>query len=203
MSGYPLVLEGAGLSAVIAGGGRVATRKAMSLLDAGARVHVVAPVITPMLEQTATRNYDLRITRAAFSPGHIGDALFVIVATNDPEANALIAAQARALGRLVNVVNAPDQGNCITPAVHRSGDVTVAVTTGRVPTAAARIRDRLGRVVDNRYAAAVQELARLRSELLNRGERERWSTVSTTLVGDDFCDHVESGHFAERLTEWR
>jgi hypothetical protein len=56
---------------------------------------------------------------------------------------------------------------------------------------------------DDRYASAVRELAQLRSELLNRGERERWSTASTTLVGDDFCDDVESGRFAERLAEWR
>ena len=125
------------------------------------------------------------------------------VATNDPEANALIGAQARALGRLVNVVSAPDQGNCITPAVHRSGDITVAVTTGRVPSAAARIRDRLGRMLDTRYATAVRELTELRANLLNRGERDRWTTASTTLLGDEFCDHVESGRFAARLAEWR
>jgi precorrin-2 dehydrogenase/sirohydrochlorin ferrochelatase len=145
----------------------------------------------------------LLITLTTFESRHIGDAMLVVVATNDPEANALIAAQARSLGKLVNVASAPDQGNCITPAVHRSGDITVAVTTGKVPTAAARIRDRLGRVLNGRYAVAVSELARLRSELLQRGDRERWSTASTTLVGDEFCEHVESGRFAERLAEWR
>jgi precorrin-2 dehydrogenase/sirohydrochlorin ferrochelatase len=203
MSAYPLVLEGSSLSAVIAGGGRVATRKAISLLEAGARVHVVAPVITPMLEQAFAKHHELRITRAPFAPTHIGDALLVIVATDDPDANGLIAAQARALGRLVNVVSAPDQGNCITPAIHRVGDITLAVTTGRVPTAAVRIRDRLGRMLDDRYAVAVRELAQLRVELLGRGERERWSTASSALVGDEFCDHVESGAFAARLAEWR
>jgi precorrin-2 dehydrogenase / sirohydrochlorin ferrochelatase len=203
MSGYPLVIEGAALSAVVAGGGRVATRKVLALLEAGARVRVVAPAVTPQLEQAASRNHNLLITRATFAQTHIGDALLVVVATNDPEANALIAAQARALGRLVNVASAPDQGNCITPAVHRSGEITVAVTTGRVPTAAARIRDRLGRVFDERYAVAVRELTRLRSDLLQRGDRERWSTASTTLVGDEFCAHVESGDFATRLAEWR
>jgi len=198
-----MVLEGTALSAVVAGGGRVATRKVLGLLDAGARVHVVAPALTPQLEQAAARNVNLRLTRAAFSAAHFGDALLVVVATDDAEANALIAAQARALGRLVNVVNAPDQGNCISPAVHRSGDVVVAVSTGRVPTAAARIRDRLGRFVDGRYAAAVRELARLRRDLLNRGQRERWSDASATLVNDAFCDDVESGAFDARLAEWR
>lgn len=203
MSGYPLVLEGTAISAVVAGGGPVATRKALGLLEAGARVHVVAPAITPLLEQAVTRHYELRITRAPFSPEFIGDALLVVVATNDPEANALIAAQARAQGKLVNVVSAPDQGNCISPAVHRHGDITIAVSTGRVPAASARMRDRLEHLFDERYVSAVRELAQLRSELLNRGQRERWSTASTTLVGNDFCADVESGRFAERLAEWR
>lgn len=203
MSGYPLVLEGTTLSAVVVGGGRVATRKTLALLEAGARVHVVAPVITPTLEQAISRHHELRITRAPFAPDHIGDALLVVVATNDAEANALIAAQARAQGRLVNVVSAPDQGNCITPAVHRSGEITVAVSTGRVPGAAARMRDRLSGLFDERYVSAVRELAVLRADLLNRGDRDRWTTASTTLVGDEFCAEVESGHFAARLAEWR
>jgi siroheme synthase-like protein len=203
MSGYPLVIEGTALSAVVAGGGRVATRKTTALLESGARVHVVAPVITPALEQAAATNHDLRITRAAFRPEHIGDAMLVIVATDDTEANALIAAQARGLGRLVNVASAADQGNCITPAVHRSGDVTVAVTTGRVPAAAARIRDRIARQFDARYAGAVRELAGLRRALLNSGDRERWAEASENLVGGEFCEQVESGQFSARLDEWR
>ena len=203
MSGYPLVLEGTAISALVIGGGRVATRKVLSLLEAGAKVRVIAPVFTPQLEQTATSNYSLLLTRAHFSEEHFGDALLVVVATDDAEVNALIGAQARARGRLVNVVSAPDQGNCATPAVHRSGDLVIAVATGRVPAVAARIRDRVGRFVDGRYAAAVRELAELRSTLLNRGDRARWSEASESLVGDDFCDQVESGQFEARFAQWR
>ena len=203
MSGYPLVLEGTTLSAVVVGGGRVATRKVESLVAAGANVHVVAPVITPVLEQIAKRHPELRVTRAYFTPDHIGDALFVVVATDDPEANALIAAQARAQNRLVNVASAPDQGNCTTPAVHRTGDLLVAVSTGHVPTVAVRIRDRVARMIDARYAAAVRDLGTLRSALLNRGARDRWAEATTVLVGDDFCDRVESGEFDTRFAEWR
>ncbi|HEY9229552.1 MAG TPA: bifunctional precorrin-2 dehydrogenase/sirohydrochlorin ferrochelatase [Gemmatimonadaceae bacterium] len=202
MSGYPLVLEGTAISAVVVGGGRVATRKALALLETGAKVHVVAPIMTPQLEQAAERNHQLRVTRAHFALEHLGEALLIVVATDDAEANALIAAQARARGRLVNVVNAPDQGNCITPAVHRSGDVVVAVTAGRVPTAAARIRDRVGALLDSKYAGAIRDLAALRRDLLNRGARDRWSEASAALVGDDFCARVESGEFDVKVAEW-
>jgi precorrin-2 dehydrogenase / sirohydrochlorin ferrochelatase len=197
------VLEGTAISALVAGGGRVATRKVAALIEAGAKVHVVAPVFTPELQQLAARHPDLRMTRAQVTPDHFGDALLIIVATDDSEVNALIAAQGRARNRLVNVVNAPDQGNCIMPAVHRSGDLVVAVTAGRVPTAAARIRDRIGRVFDTRYAAAVQELSALRRTLLNRGERDRWTQANGSLVGEDFCDRVESGDFETSFAPWR
>jgi precorrin-2 dehydrogenase/sirohydrochlorin ferrochelatase len=203
VSGYPLVLEGTAISALVVGGGRVATRKVEGLVGAGAKVHVVAPVLTPALEQLAMHSRELRVTLARFSPDHLGDALLIVVATDDPEANALIAAQARAQNRLVNVVNAPDQGNCSNPAVHRMGDVLVAVSTGRVPTVAVRIRDRVARMLDARYATAVRDLGTLRSALLNRGARDRWAQATTTLVGDDFCDRVESGEFETRFAEWR
>ena len=110
MSGYPLVLEGTAIAALVIGGGRVATRKVLALVDSGAKVHVVAPVVTPQIEQLVARHPETRLTRAHFTPELFGDALLVVVATDDAEANALIAAQARARGKLVNVVNAPDQG---------------------------------------------------------------------------------------------
>src|SRR4051812_8324777 len=65
VSGYPIVLEGTTIAALVAGGGRVATRKVALLIEAGAKVHVVAPVFTPELEQLAVQHPDLRLTRAA------------------------------------------------------------------------------------------------------------------------------------------
>jgi siroheme synthase-like protein len=203
MSTYPLMLDGSALSAVVAGGGRVATRKAIALVSAGARVHVVAPGISPQLEQLAAENELLRLTRERFAEAHFGDALLVIAATNDASVNAQIAAGARARGRLINVVTAPELGNCATPAVHRAGEVTVAVTADRVPTAAARIRDRVARIVDARYAGAVRELTLLRASLLERAARDRWIAVNESLVGQDFCDCVEANDFDARLAEWR
>ncbi len=38
--------------------------------------------------------------------------------------------------KLVNVVDAPSTGTFLTPAVHRAGDLTIAVSAGRLPAAA-------------------------------------------------------------------
>ncbi len=196
------MLDGASLSALVVGGGPVATRKARALLHAGASVHVVAPEISPALADLAASSDHVRITRAVYAREHLGDALVVIAATNDNSVNAGVAADARAAHRLVNVAGEPDLGNCVTPAVHRAGDVVIAVGAGRAPGAAARIRDAIARVVDARYANAVRELTALRRTLIDRGQRDRWAAAAAALVGPDFCDDVESGRLATRMAEW-
>ncbi|HEV8449388.1 MAG TPA: bifunctional precorrin-2 dehydrogenase/sirohydrochlorin ferrochelatase [Gemmatimonadaceae bacterium] len=203
MSAYPLTLEGTSISALVVGAGRVATRKALALLDAGARVRVVALAGTTELEHTAADDDRLTVTRAPYSPTQIGDATLVVAATDDPALNASIARDAREKGRLVNVVDAPDVGNCTTPAVLRSGSLVVSVTAGGVPAAAKRIRDALATKLDGRYASAVAHLAALRRTMIDDGRRERWSEASAALVGDDFCESVESGRFDERVARWR
>ena len=197
------MLDGATLSAVIIGGGSVAARKLMALVASGARVRVVAPEITPDIESLAAGNDSVQVARERYSSAHLGDALLVIAATNDRAVNSLVAADARAHGRLVNVASAPDEGNCVTPATHRTGDVVFAVSAGGVPRAAARIRDALSRTFDDRYAGAVRELSTLRRALLDAGRREQWESASAMLIGEDFCSEVESGRFAERSAEWR
>lgn len=202
MSLYPLMLEGSALTAVIIGGGTVAARKASSLIAAGARIRVVAPSIAPELE-LLRGDSTVELVTALYSKDQIGDAQLVIAATNDDAVNARVAADAKALGRFVNVVSAPSAGNCVTPAVHRAGDVVVAVTAGGVPTAAARIRDDLAHKLDDRYASAVKELSLLRRSLIDGDRRDRWSSASSALVDDEFCRRVESGRFDEAVAEWR
>jgi len=202
VSFYPLMLEGSALSAVIVGGGAVAARKATALVATGARVRVVSPEMVTELE-TLGRDSSIELIRDRYEKRHIGDAGLVIAATNDHTVNAEVAVDAKSLGRLVNVASEPSAGNCITPAVHRAGDIVIAVTAGGVPSVAARIRDDVARRVDDRYAAAVKELSSLRRTLLERDDRARWSSATAALIDDEFCRRVESGLFDEALAEWR
>jgi precorrin-2 dehydrogenase/sirohydrochlorin ferrochelatase len=203
MSAYPIVLEGAGISALVVGGGRVAARKTRALVEAGARVHVVAPTVDDEIETLATTRDTLRITKTNYAVEHLGAVTLVIAATNDPTVNATVVADAHAARRLVNVVDRPEEGDFITPAVHRCGDLVVAVAAGGVPNAAARLRDSIGRTLDDRYATAVHDLAALRRSLIAAGDRDRWTRAAASLVDDDFCERVESGEFAARIDAWR
>lgn len=197
------MLDGSSVSALVVGGGRVAIRKVLTLLDAGARVHVVAPCVDRELEQRAASDPSLEIIVGTYDASHLEGVLLIVAATDDPAINRRIAEDARNASKLVNVVDEPDRGNYVTPAIHRTGDVVVAVTAGGVPNAAARIRDTIARTLDGRYGAAVRELATLRRGLLDTGNRERWREAAASLVGADFCEQVESGRFQARVAEWR
>jgi precorrin-2 dehydrogenase/sirohydrochlorin ferrochelatase len=197
------MLDGGSISALVVGGGSVALRRTQSLAAAGARIHLVAPSIDSRIDDMERGNPRLRLTRAEYDISHLTDVNFVVAATDRADVNGTVAANARAKGVLVNVADAPDLGTCTIPALHRVGEVILAVSTGGVPSAAMRIRDEMARIVDERHGRAVSELIELRRSLLDRGERGRWHDASAQLVGPDFLADVGSGRFSERLGEWR
>jgi siroheme synthase-like protein len=202
VSAFPLMLEGTRLRALVVGGGAVAERKVRALLDAGATVRVVAPDVAAGIVALASPGGRLTVERRAWARDDVGDAMLVIAATDRRPVNAAVAAAATALGRLVNVADAPDEGNCATAATHRAGDLTIAVSAGGVPTAAARVRDAIAARFDARYAAALAALVALRRRTLDRQGTAAWKEAQATLVGDDFCAGVESGALAERVGRW-
>ncbi len=201
MSDFPIALHGECITAVIVGGGSVGTRKALALVEAGAQVRVVSPDVTPELE-AAERARELTIVRESYSAEHLGRSTLVVAATDSRLVNAQVAVDAHSSGRLVNITDYPDEGSFHTMAVHRSGDVTIAVSSGGVPGAAARIRDAIAERFDGRYERAVSALRGLRSRLLASGD-EQWRDAAPKLIGDDFCKSVEDGSFADKVDSWR
>jgi siroheme synthase-like protein len=201
VSDLPIALHGERISAVVIGGGSVGTRKALALASAGVRVRVVSPDVTAELDE-AHRNGRVDIDRREYETRCIEKATLVLAATDSRETNARIAVNAHSLGKLVNISDFPDEGNFHTMALHRSGDVTIAVSAGGVPGAAARIRDAIAERFDGRYERAISALRGLRSRLIADGDK-RWRDAAPKLLTDDFCTSVEDGSFSERLESWQ
>jgi siroheme synthase-like protein len=201
VSDFPIALHGERITAIVFGGGAVGTRKAFALADAGASVTVIAPTVTSELEQAA-RLRRITLLRESYRREQLERATLVVAATDSREVNAQIAVDANARGKLVNITDYPDEGNFHTMAVHRSGDITIAVSSGGVPGAAARIRDAIAERFDARYEQAVSVLRGLRSDSIKRGD-DSWRTASNNLLGEDFCESVENGSFKEKVDSWR
>ena len=201
MSDFPIALHGERIKAVIVGGGAVGARKARALIAAGAQVTVVDANVGPELED-AERSREVEIIREEYSRHQLKGANLVIAATDSRDVNAQVAVDAQANGQLVNITDYPDEGNFHTMAVHRSGDVTISVSAGGVPRAAARIRDAIAERFDTRYEQAVSVLRGLRARSLASGD-DRWQDVSSKLLDSDFCNSVENGTFSHKVDSWR
>jgi siroheme synthase-like protein len=201
VSDFPVALHGERISALVVGGGTVATRKALALCEAGARVTVVAPEIGAEIDE-ARRDGRLDVLRDVYRSDLIDRHTLVIAATDSREVNAQVAVDAHRAGKLANIADAPDEGNFHTMALHRSGDVTIAVSSGGVPGAAARIRDAIAQRFDGRYERAVSALRVLRSRMLTTDAR-KWQAAAPALIGDDFCDSVENGTFTDKVSSWQ
>lgn len=201
MSDFPIALHGERVTAVIVGGGAVGTRKALALADAGAQVRVVSPAVSQELEN-AERAGRVKIERELYRASSLDKATLVVAATDDRAINATIAVDAHSRGILVNIADFSDEGNFHTMALHRSGDVTIAVSAGGVPGAAARIRDAIAERFDERYERAISALRGLRTRLVARGD-ERWREAAPTLLADDFCASVENGSLTEKVESWQ
>ena len=158
MSDFPIALHGERIRAVVIGGGSVGTRKALALADAGAQRQRRVAGRHCRAGRSSARCGRSMSSGTLYRADHLERATLVIAATDSREINALIASDANARGKLVNITDFPDEGNFHTMALHRSGDVTIAVSAGGVPGAAARIRDAIAERFDGRYERAVSAL---------------------------------------------
>jgi uroporphyrin-III C-methyltransferase / precorrin-2 dehydrogenase / sirohydrochlorin ferrochelatase len=142
-SGFPVLLDLAGRRAVVVGGGRVATRRVLSLVDAGADVLVVAPELSPELA-----GLGVAAAQRAFEPADLDGAWLAMACTDDPAVNAAVA-HAAAQRRVFCVrADAAEQGSARTAAVARRGGITVAVNGGDDPVRATALRDAIAAALD-------------------------------------------------------
>ena len=152
---YPIVLNMRGRLAVVIGGGAVAERKIAALLEAGATVRTVSPVIAPQLK-TLVDEQRIAWERKSFEAADLDGATLVFAATDDERVNAEIVAAARARGVLVNDASKGDRGDFATPAVHRRDSLTIAIDTGgTAPAVAKLVREQLGALLDRALAGTL------------------------------------------------
>ncbi|WP_298815409.1 precorrin-3B C(17)-methyltransferase [Chloroflexus sp.] len=139
---YPIVLtKPSHLPTVVIGGGTVGERKVQGLLNAGFPVRLISPTVTPTLAAWAAEGR-LIWEQRDYQAGDLSGARLVFAATDDRAVNARIAAAASATGALCNVVDDPAAGDFHVPAVHRSGGLTIAVSSsGAAPARVSAMRD--------------------------------------------------------------
>ena len=179
---FPLFADLGGQRVLLVGGGEVAERKARLLLEAGARVEIVArEIVAPELGSWISPT--LTLPRPAgegqregvaagtvswlareFDESQLGGATLVVAATSDGELNERVAAAARARHVLVNVVDDAACSSFIVPAIVDRSPLVIAISSGGVaPVLARLVRERLETLLDESLGSLAGLLERWRA----------------------------------------
>jgi siroheme synthase-like protein len=165
MNYYPILLDLRDKKCVVIGGGRIAQRKACSLLKNQAQVSVISPTLTAGLKRLFKKGKILWI-RSDYKREFLRRAFLVVAATNNKQINLRVYQDTKGANILINIVDSPKESTFIVPAVIQNKDLIISVSTsGKVPYLARRMKEDIKKTVIPRYIKALGILEIARQEL--------------------------------------
>ncbi len=194
---YPMMVDLTGKPVMVVGGGTIALDKVELFLKFDAAITVVSPDLHPELQAHLAAGRIRHVSRA-YRGGDLEGAAVAVAATHDRAANSQVAADARAAGIPVNVVDTPRECTFIVPSVVVRDDLVIAVSTGGAsPALAKRVRRDLEARYGPAYGAFVELLRQTRDRLMREGApfADRQGFFECALGGETL-DLVDRGDLA-------
>ncbi|HNT35311.1 MAG TPA: bifunctional precorrin-2 dehydrogenase/sirohydrochlorin ferrochelatase [bacterium] len=162
---YTIALVLQGRRCVVIGGGQVAQRKILSLLESEAEVLVVSEQLTTTIREWVDQQRVQWLARR-FQSGDLNGAFLAIAATNDRTVNEAVAKEAARERVLINVVDDPELCDFYVPAVLKRGDLQIAVSSGgKSPVLSKHVRERLEKQFGEEYGLFLNMVKRLREQM--------------------------------------
>ncbi len=199
----PIFVKLAGRPCLVVGAGGVGAAKIAALLEAGARVTVVAPEANREVRELATAG-KLRWQPRAFRPEDLAGQFLVIAATPAREVNHAVFAEAQTRGILCNAVDDPPNCDFYFSAVVRRGDLQIAVSTaGESPAVAQMLRNEIEAALDESVGDWLRAVGDARREIMASQpasevrKRTLHLLAHTELCTDEHCSErnkIGAGH---------
>jgi uroporphyrin-III C-methyltransferase/precorrin-2 dehydrogenase/sirohydrochlorin ferrochelatase len=165
MDFLPIFLNLKGKKCLIVGGGDVAVRKASVLLQAGATVRIVAPILTKTFELPIGSEH----IAERFQSSHLDGMALAIAATDDAAVNEQVSREAKQRNIPVNVVDNPERCTFIMPAILDRSPLLVAFSTGGAsPVLARLLRGKLETLIPQAYGRLAAFAERFRNTVKQR-----------------------------------
>ncbi|MGB7598976.1 MAG: bifunctional precorrin-2 dehydrogenase/sirohydrochlorin ferrochelatase [Candidatus Sulfotelmatobacter sp.] len=163
---FPMFLKLEGKRCLVVGAGKVGEPKIGGLIGTGAFIQVIALEASDAVHGWA-RDNKITLGLRTFAAEDLDGVSLAVVATASRSVNEAIYREAQRRGVLCNVVDVPEYCDFYYPAVVRSGDLQIAVSTsGQSPSLAQKIRQQLERQFGPGYARWVAELGATRKLVL-------------------------------------
>ena len=191
MEYYPVNLDIKKQKCLVVGGGRVGTRKVLTLLDCGARVTVVSPDAREKLIELANRGA-ITLEKRPYRETDLDGMFLVIGTTDDEELNHQISLAAEKLNMLCNIADRPQVCNFILPSIVSRGDLTISISTsGKSPALAKKLRIELEEQFGIEYADLLRLMGAIREKLLKqKHEPEAHKHLFEQLISRNLIDMI-------------
>lgn len=191
---YPILIKLDGRLCIIVGGGRVAGRKAASLVKAGASVRIVSPEISEDIK-TLVKTKKVEWLKEQFEPRRLDGAFLAIAATDNEQVNQTVCNSATARSILVNVVDRPDLCTFIVPSVTRRGDLIIACSTlGKSPAVSKMLRKKMESEFGEEWAVFLEIMGEMRSRTIDSvKDRKQREKIFNRLAGSDMLERIKRG----------
>jgi len=192
---YPIFVNLKSKACLVVGAGEVGTRKIQSLIDSGAgHVTIIEtrPAEMGMDAITSLSNVDFKCRE--FKDNDLDGKFLVIACTSNEDVNHRISNLCEERGILCNVVDQPEKGSFIVPAMVKRGDLTIAISTsGQSPAMAKRIRKELQENFGDEYDKLLTLMGRIRPLLLDlKLDTKANTVVFRTLVNSNILVAIKS-----------
>ncbi len=185
----PVFMKMEGRSCLLIGGGRIALEKIRVLLDCGAAIRAVAPEVLDEVKRLAHQG-KITLREKEYSEADLEGVSVVIAATNDPELNHRVYAEATARGQFVNVVDDPEYCDFYFGSIVRRGALQVAIsTTGESPAFAQQLRQEIDEALPadtGSWLARLGELRRHVNRVVEPGPQR--TSLLRELARREACD---------------
>lgn len=194
---YPIQLNMGNRSVLLVGAGRIALRKCKELIDAGAKIIVVAP---RGQEQFSLWEQEEKITwlHREYQESDLEKKEFVFVAVDEEQVTRRIVKEALSRNLWVNSSDQRYPGNFTIPAKVRQGDLLLTVSTfGKSPGVARQIREEWQKEYGSIWQEYLLLIGNLRKELLSqKNSKEREAFWKQVLTGE-LLEWVREGRMKE------
>ena len=199
MNNMPLMIDLSQKSIVIVGGGKVATKRASTLIEYCADVHIVSPIISTTLKELLD-NENITWSQKEFEPQDVEHADFVVIATNNNEVNTKVL-ESVPPHALCNHASKAQVGNVTIPSILKRGKLSISVSTnGASPKLNKKIISRISDMYDESYEMYIDFLYESR-QLIKRLsiEPSRKQDLLQHILSDEYLDEVKQREFTRWL----
>lgn len=163
---YPILISLDKLPCLVVGGGDVAERKVLSLMQFKGDVTVISPRVSKLINDLSDKG-KIKLIKQRYSKDIIKSFKIVFCATNNTKINKKVHDDCKREGILINVADNPPLCDFILPANIKRGDLTVSISSqGSAPFYTKEVKKKLNGIISPVYEDIINLAGEFRRRLL-------------------------------------